>query len=68
MYPGFGAKVLRSCQVVVNLEYVDVDVAEVVEAVAAVAGETGAKQQRVGGEVVIGVGDEVGVVPPVSSG
>ncbi|PVH93473.1 Molybdopterin synthase sulfur carrier subunit [Periconia macrospinosa] len=48
-YPGITAKVLSSCAVTVNLEYVDMD------------------EDRVG-EVVIKAGDEVAIIPPVSSG
>ncbi|KIW09191.1 uncharacterized protein PV09_00121 [Verruconis gallopava] len=46
-YPGIKDKVLDSCAVTVNLEYVDV-----VEE----------------GSVMIKGGDEVGIIPPVSSG
>lgn len=45
-YPGIKAKVLDSCAVTVNLEYIDLE-------------ESSA---------VIKVGDEVGIIPPVSSG
>jgi molybdopterin converting factor small subunit len=45
-YPGIKAKVLESCAVTVNLEYVDLDE----------------------GTVTIEEGDEVGIIPPVSSG
>lgn len=51
VYPGITAKVLRTCLVTVNLEYVDLDVEE--------GGED---------EVVIRNGDEVCIIPPVSSG
>jgi molybdopterin converting factor small subunit len=50
-YPGIGAKVLSSCAVTVNLEYVDVD------------GDD-AEQSS----LVIKEGDEVAIIPPVSSG
>ena len=46
-YPGFKAKVLSSCAVTVNLEYVDLEE---------------------DGHTVIKEGDEVGIIPPVSSG
>jgi molybdopterin synthase sulfur carrier subunit len=50
MYPGIRAKVLGSCAVTVNLEYIDLD-------------------EAVGAEpVVIREGDEVAIIPPVSSG
>jgi molybdopterin converting factor small subunit len=46
-YPGIKSKVLDSCMLTVNLEYVDLEE------------KTGA---------VISEGDEVGIIPPVSSG
>lgn len=46
-YAGIKAKVLESCAVTINLEYVDLE-------------------EDAG--VVIGEGDEVGIIPPVSSG
>jgi molybdopterin synthase sulfur carrier subunit len=52
-YPGITAKVLSSCAVTVNLEYVDMDADE---------------QGGGGGDVVIKEGDEVAIIPPVSSG
>ena len=51
-YPGMKEKVLASCAVTVNLEYVDLE--EEAE-----KGDAG---------MVIGEGDEVGIIPPVSSG
>lgn len=51
-YPGMTEKVLSSCAVTVNLDYVDLD-----EELG--KGEDG---------LVIGEGDEVAVIPPVSSG
>ena len=50
-YPGIVEKVLSSCAVTVNLEYVDLD------------GDDGEQS-----ELVIKEGDEVAVIPPVSSG
>ncbi|CAI6334686.1 unnamed protein product [Periconia digitata] len=52
-YPGITAKVLSSCAVTVNLEYVDMDA-----------------NADDGGDVscVIKEGDEVAIIPPVSSG
>lgn len=50
-FSGFGEKVLRGSQVVVNLEYVEWEWRGVGQ-----------------GEVKVGVGNEVGVVPPVSAG
>lgn len=52
MYPGIKERVLESCAVTVNLEYVDLE--EETE-----KGEKG---------LVINAGDEVAVIPPVSSG
>lgn len=51
-YPGIVEKVLVSCAVTVNLEYVDLD----------------EEREKEDGGLVIGDGDEVGVIPPVSSG
>lgn len=51
-YPGFTKAVLDSCAVTVNLEYVDVEE------------ERGVEE----GGVAINVGDEVAIIPPVSSG
>lgn len=51
-YPGFREKVLDSAAITVNLEYVDME-------------EESAKGAEC---VVIGAGDEVGIIPPVSSG
>lgn len=50
-YPGITAKVLSSCAITVNLEYVDV-------------GEDDAEDA----EREIKEGDEVAIIPPVSSG
>lgn len=52
-YSGFKEKVLESAALTVNLEYVDLD----------------EEQQKGEGEaLVIQEGDEVGIIPPVSSG
>jgi molybdopterin converting factor small subunit len=56
LYPGIKEKVLFSCSVSLGDEYVDVD-AEV---------DGGAEGSE--GSVVIGEGDEVAIIPPVSSG
>ena len=50
-YSGIKAKVLESCLVTVNLEYVDIT-----------DGTGGAS------EIVVNAGDEVAIIPPVSSG
>lgn len=52
LYPGITKAVLDSCAVTVNLEYVDVE-------------EEGSGEEA---GVVINVGDEVAIIPPVSSG
>jgi len=52
-WPGIGEKILKSSQVVLNLEYVDCEWDEM---------------QTKGNEVTIKQGDEVGIVPPVSAG
>ena len=52
-YPGFKEKVLDSAALTLNLEYVDLD----------------EERQKADGDVlVIREGDEVGIIPPVSSG
>lgn len=50
-YPGIGKKVLDSCAVTVNLDYIDID------------GDDAPHQS-----LVIKEGDEVAIIPPVSSG
>lgn len=47
MYPGIKARVLESCAVTLNLEYIDLD-------------------DRA--DIVFKEGDEVAIIPPVSSG
>lgn len=51
LHPGIWAKVLDSCAVTVNLDYIDVE------------GEDAPHRQ-----LVIKEGDEVAIIPPVSSG
>jgi molybdopterin converting factor small subunit len=51
-YSGFKAKLLETCLVTVNLEYVDVP----------------SDSLSAGNEIVIKEGDEVALIPPVSSG
>lgn len=70
-FPGIKKKVLRSSAVTVNLEYVEFEVDEEgnivsVEGRAAGGGEEG--DDGDGGAVAIKKGDEVGIIPPVSSG
>jgi molybdopterin synthase sulfur carrier subunit len=55
-YPGITTKVLKSCAVTVNLEYVDIE--EDLEA----------KLDCTSEGLLIKPGDEVGIIPPVSSG
>jgi molybdopterin converting factor small subunit len=50
-YQGIKDKILRSCLVTINLEYVDMP-------------ETGSKEP----DTIIKAGDEVAIIPPVSSG
>ena len=50
-YPGMKEKVLNSCAVTVNLEYVDIDGADAPDLA-----------------LMIKEGDEVAIIPPVSSG
>jgi len=50
-YPGMKAKILDSCLITVNLEYVDIP--------ESVTGK---------GNITINAGDEVAIIPPVSSG
>lgn len=59
-YPGITNKVLKSCAVTVNLEYVDLEKANSVRTAASADTATEA--------YVIQSGDEVGIIPPVSSG
>lgn len=50
-YPGITAKVLDSCAVTINMDYIDIN------------------EESGGGETLfIQVGDEVAIIPPVSSG
>jgi molybdopterin converting factor small subunit len=57
-YPGIRDKVLRRCAVTVNLNYVDVDI----------DGRDDINRCILGDTVVIENGDEVALIPPVSSG
>jgi len=62
LYPGITAKVLKSCAVTVNLEYIDVE-----EDTTSPPGE-GQDSNTSPSGFVIQAGDEVGIIPPVSSG
>ena len=55
-YPGFTEKVLKSCAVTVNLEYVDIEE------------QPDSKSETGSHGLLIKPGDEVGIIPPVSSG
>lgn len=61
-YPGITAKVLKSCAVTVNLEYVDIE-----EDTTSVP-EQGQDSNTPPPGFTIRAGDEVGIIPPVSSG
>lgn len=54
-YPGIRDRVLSSCAVTVNLEYVDI-------------GEDKDAGPQASEDVIIREGDEVAIIPPVSSG
>lgn len=60
-YPGISAKVLSSCAVTINLEYVDME-----DDSSTVSASDGSLKDDGGG--MVQVGDEVGIIPPVSSG
>ena len=62
-YAGFKAKVLCSCLVTVNLEYVDVTQVSSESVV-----ESDNPSQSTGNKSMIEEGDEVAIIPPVSSG
>jgi molybdopterin synthase sulfur carrier subunit len=64
-FPGIKKKVLRSAAVTVNLEYVDLDLDFGEDVEGEGEGEGEGREKR---EVVIRGGDEVGIIPPVSSG
>jgi molybdopterin converting factor small subunit len=57
-FPGMRAKILNSCLVTVNLEYVDVSDDD---------GGNGDEESPAGG-IVLQEADEVAIIPPVSSG
>lgn len=55
-FPGFGEKVLRASGVTVNLDYVDFEY------------DRDVLGEGEGGQYVVQPGDEIGIIPPVSSG
>ncbi|MCJ1337274.1 hypothetical protein MMC09_002556 [Bachmanniomyces sp. S44760] len=57
-YPGFERKVLSSCAVTINMNYVDVKEGN----------DTDVVGQKGDDSLIINVGDEVAIIPPVSSG
>jgi molybdopterin synthase sulfur carrier subunit len=61
-YPGIRDKVLSHCAVTINLNYVDVGILE------GVCSEKRGAEPVLGDVVVIKEGDEVALIPPVSSG
>ncbi|EXJ83639.1 hypothetical protein A1O1_07263 [Capronia coronata CBS 617.96] len=61
MYPGFVDKVLKSAAVTVNLEYLDIELDGLDPASTDPGSTTGL-------DMLIKPGDEVGIIPPVSSG
>ena len=60
-YPGIGKKVLQSCAVTINLEYVDI-----AKDMSSTTSNEEATSPRDG--LMIQPGDEVALIPPVSSG
>ncbi|GAB1195933.1 hypothetical protein APSETT444_005198 [Aspergillus pseudonomiae] len=62
-YPGIEEKILTSCGVSVNVEYVDVE-----EEKAKLRDMEAAQEGQNQGLVIIKDGDEVAIIPPVSSG
>ena len=65
-FPGIKRKVLKSSAVTVNLEYVEFEVED--DGSVRECGKEGGEGEGKGGTVVIRRGDEVGIIPPVSSG
>lgn len=59
-HPGIKEQVLQSCAVTINLEYVDVVVVD--------PDFDGRDQERPQEDQIVGEGDEVAIIPPVSSG
>lgn len=67
-FPGIIAKVLRSSAVTVNLEYVDFEIEELEGGDRVDEGKREGEGEGEGLDLVIRPGDEVGIIPPVSSG
>lgn len=66
-FPGFTAKVLRSAAVTVNLDYVDFEIEDEDQPAGPEHGNA-AGGVGSGLDLPIRPGDEVGIIPPVSSG
>jgi molybdopterin converting factor small subunit len=62
-YPGIRDKVLSRCAVTVNLDYVDVNAGGEAE-----GDKVGSDGHMPGNTLIIKEGDEVALIPPVSSG
>ena len=67
-YPGIGKAVLDSCAVTVNLEYVDVGQQSEPRQPRETKGEKEEEEGKKGEVAMINIGDEVAIIPPVSSG
>ena len=69
-HPGITAKVLKSCAVTVNLEYIDVDedVSPTPDQAASTEEPGSTSSTGEASTYIIQPGDEVGIIPPVSSG
>ena len=63
-YPGITTKVLKSCAITVNLEYVDIEE----DSLKKDGRAEGEDSENVSYAFMIQPGDEVGIIPPVSSG
>ena len=62
-YPGINQKVLCSCAVTVNLDYVDI-----AEDPSSNFGSGAGGEDQAPATLIIKAGDEVAIIPPVSSG
>lgn len=65
-YPGIRAKLLQSCAITINLEYVDWQ--QGLDVIADPATDDPSRHAEGGRTFMIQIGDEVGIIPPVSSG
>jgi molybdopterin synthase sulfur carrier subunit len=62
-YPGFTSKIISGSAITINLEYVDIDVDELGK-----ENVTDKDDAANGLGMMIEPGDEIGIIPPVSSG